>query len=90
MARIVGEPSMREDVVRVGNGGADLRYRPQFLEWSTTLQVTYVTSALTRGSLLSLLDAGGMGVGVGEWRPEKRGDFGTYTIDPTRDVEVLS
>lgn len=89
MVSLVGEPSMREDVVRVGMGGTDLRYRPQFLEWQTTLQITYVTSALTRDSLLSLIDAGGLGVGVGEWRPEKKGDFGTYTIDPTRDVEVI-
>jgi len=89
MVRIEGEPSMREDVVRVGMGGTDLRYRPQFLEWSTVLEVTYVTSMLTRGSLLSLIDAGGLGVGVGEWRPEKKGDFGTFKIDPTRKVEVV-
>ena len=34
------------------------------------------------------------GVGVGEWRPEKKGDFGTYRIDDSRgielDIEVLS
>lgn len=89
MVRIDGEPTMREDVVRVGMGGTDLRYRPQFLEWSTLLQITYVTSMLTRESLLSLVDAGGLGVGVGEWRPEKKGDFGTYRIDPTRKVEVV-
>ncbi len=89
MVRIEGEPTMREDVVRVGMGGTDLRYRPQFLEWSTTLEVTYVTSALTRDSLLSLIDAGGLGVGVGEWRPEKKGDFGTYKIDTTRNIEVI-
>jgi hypothetical protein len=90
LARIDGEAHMREDVVRVGRGGTDLRYRPEFPEWSTALEVTYVTSALTRGSLLSLIDAGGMGIGVGEWRPEKDGDFGTYRIDPTREVEVIS
>lgn len=89
LCRIEGEPRMREDVVTVGRGGTDLRYRPEFPEWSTTLDVTYVTSALTRGSVLSLIDAGGMGVGVGEWRPEKDGDFGTYRIDPTREVEVI-
>jgi len=89
LAEITGEPRMREDVVRVGRGGADLRYRPEFPEWSTVLTVTYVTAALTRGSVLSLIDAGGMGVGVGEWRPERDGDFGTYRIDPTRTVEVL-
>lgn len=89
LVRIEGEPHLREDVVRVNRGGTDLRYRPEFPEWTTLLEVTYVTSALTRGSLLSLIDAGGMGVGVGEWRPEKNGDFGTYRIDPTRKVEVI-
>jgi hypothetical protein len=89
LARITGEPKMREDVVRVGRGGTDLRYRPEFTQWSTTLEVVYVTSALTRSSVLSLIDAGGMGVGVGEWRPEKDGDFGTYRIDPDRQVEVI-
>jgi hypothetical protein len=86
---IAGEPHMREDVTRVARGGTDLRYRPQFDEWSAVLVVRYVTSALTRASVLSLIDAGGMGVGVGEWRPERDGDFGTYQVDPDRDVEVL-
>jgi hypothetical protein len=87
---ITGEPRMREDVVRVNRGGTDLRYRPEFLEWSALLTITYVKAMLTRNSLLSLLDAGGMGVGVGEWRPEKGGDFGTFQIDPDRDIEVLT
>lgn len=90
LARIVGTPRMREDVTRVGMGGTDLRYRPEFTEWSTTVEITYVKSMLTRESVLSLIDAGGMGVGVGEWRPEKKGDFGTFQIDDTRDVEVIS
>lgn len=82
------EPIMREDYVRVGQG-TDLRYRPQFTEWRATLTVLYVMSALTRGSVVSLIDAGGLGVGVGEWRPEKKGDFGTFQVDPTRDIEVI-
>lgn len=90
LARIIGEPTMREDIVTVGMGGHDLRYRPEFLEWSTEVDVTYVKSMLTRDSLLSLIDAGGMSVGICEWRVEKKGDFGTYQIDMTRDVEVIS
>lgn len=89
LARIEGEPRMREDVVRLGRGGTDLRYRPEFAPWRTSLIVTYVTSALTRGSVLSLIDAGGMGVGVGEWRPERDGTFGTYQIDQEREIEVI-
>jgi hypothetical protein len=89
LARIEGEPHMREDVVRVGKG-MDLRYRPEFPEWRTSLLVTYVRSTLTRASVLSLIDAGGIGIGVGEWRPERKGEFGTYRIDPEREVEVVS
>jgi hypothetical protein len=90
LAVITGEPTMREDVVRVGRGVADLRYRPEFREWSTVLRVTYVRANLTRGSVVSLIDAGGMGVGVGEWRPEKSGEFGTYRVDQDRTIEVIS
>lgn len=88
LTRIEGEPHPREDVVRVGKGGTDLRYRPAFESWTATLHVIYVKSALTRNSLLSLIDAAGMGVGVGEWRPERNGDFGTYRIDPDKTVEI--
>jgi hypothetical protein len=89
LVRIDGEPHMREDVVRVNRGGTDLRYRPEFKTWRTILTVTYVTSALTRDSLLSLIDAGGMGCGIGEWRPERDGDFGTYQVDDSREIEVV-
>lgn len=90
LVEIVGHPQMREDVVRLSgpSRSADLRYRPEFPEWSTTLTVTYITSSLSRQSVLSLIDAGGMGIGVGEWRPEKRGEFGTYMVDPNREVEI--
>lgn len=90
LVRITGSPRMREDIVRISMGKTDLRYRPEYPEWSAVLEVIYVTSSLTRDSLLSLIDAGGMGVGVGEWRPERGGEFGTYMIDSSREVEVIN
>ena len=87
---IEGEPHMREDVVTVGRGGHDLRYRPEFTDWRADVLITYVKASFTRGSVLTLLDAAGLGVGVGEWRPERNGDFGQFKIDDTRDVEVIS
>ena len=90
LVKIHGEPQMREDVVRLGgmSRSADLRYRPEFRDWTAELKVTYVTSNLSRDSVLSLIDAGGLGIGVGEWRPEKRGEFGCYEIDQSRDIEI--
>lgn len=88
---IVGEPRMREDTVRLSGPTrtADIRYRAEFPEWSVTLDVTYVTTGISRGSVLSLIDASGMGIGVGEWRPERSGEFGCFQIDPTREIEVI-
>lgn len=92
LVEIVGEPTMREDVVRLGgpSRSADLRYRPEFNPWSAELEVTFVASSISQSSVLSLIDAGGLGIGVGEWRPERRGEFGTYQIDQSRTVEVIS
>lgn len=91
LVEIFGEAEMREDVVRLGGmaRSADLRYRPMFAEWSAVLKVTFVSSALSESSVLSLIDAGGLGIGVGEWRPEKRGEFGTFAVDQEKDIEVL-
>jgi hypothetical protein len=92
LVEIEGIPEMREDVVRLGgpSRSADLRYRPMFTEWATTLTVTYIKSSIDMNSILSLIDAGGMGIGVGEWRPEKRGEYGTYEINRAVKIEVLS
>jgi hypothetical protein len=88
LVKINGEPHMREDVVRVGQG-TDLRYRGEFSQWSADLVITFVTSSLSQGSVLSLIDAGGMGVGVGEWRPQRSGEYGTYMVDTSKPIEVL-
>jgi len=88
LVKVTGEPHMREDAVTVGRT-RDLRYRPEFWPWSTTLTVSYVSTLLSRSSVLSLIDAGGLGVGICEWRPERGGPFGTYRVDPDREVEVL-
>jgi len=82
-------PHMREDVVRLGQGSTDLRYRAEFSPWQAELIVTYVESALSQDSVLSLIDSGGLGVGVGEWRPQRGGQYGTYQIDETRPVSII-
>jgi len=84
-------PRIREDVVRLAGASrsADLRYRPEFIGWRVNLFVTYVQSCISRNSVLNMINAGGMGVGVGEWRPERRGEFGTYTVPDNADIKVI-
>lgn len=86
---IEGEPKMREDPVRLSMNTTSLAYRGEFQEWRADLDITFVASALDLNSVLSLVDAAGMGVGIGEWRPEKRGQNGTFALDETREVVTL-
>lgn len=80
---IIGEPRMREDAVRNETGVADLRFRPEFVDWSAELRVLYVPSQLTTESVLALVDAAGLS-GIGEGRPNSKksmtGTFGTFEV----------
>lgn len=76
-----GEPVMREDCVRVGVGSTDLRYRPEFRNWATVITIQFDSSMLTVEDVINLINRAGFGVGIGEWRPEKGGEFGRYGFD---------
>lgn len=80
LVRIIGEPEMREDMVRVGMGTADLRYRGQFWPWSVVLRIRWNTTTLSVQQILNLLNTAGFGVGIGEWRPEKDGTNGMFHV----------
>lgn len=82
MAEIKGTtPIMREDMVRIGMGSADLRYRAEFRNWSMEMILEYNASGdMTLEQIVNIINAGGYSVGIGEWRPEKDGSFGTYHI----------
>lgn len=75
------DPLMREDTVRVGAGSTDLRYRPEFRNWSMILNFEFDAQALTQPTILNLVQRAGFGVGLGEWRPEKGGENGRFEVD---------
>lgn len=80
LIRIDGDPTMREDMVRVGAGVADIRYRGQFDPWSVELPVRYNTRSISLEQLANLLVIAGFSVGVGEWRPERDGSYGMWEL----------
>ncbi len=83
LAEIKGDtPMLREDIVKVGMGTADLRYRPIFEHWYVDMVLEYnENSSMKLDDILSCIQAGGYSVGVGEWRPERDGSFGRYHVD---------
>jgi hypothetical protein len=62
-------------------GSTDLRYRPQFDDWSVKITAQVDADILSADILANLVKRAGFGVGIGEWRPEKGGDFGRFEID---------
>ncbi len=90
LARIEGrKPQMREDMVRVGMGTADLRYRAEFTDWHVVLVVEYNANVLSEAQIMNLINTAGFAVGVGEWRPERDGINGRYRIATEADLAKL-
>lgn len=84
------EPVMREDMVRVGMGTADLRYRGEFKRWWVELDISYNASAISKEQLVNIFNTSGFGVGVGEWRPEKDGRNGRYHVANETETASLN
>jgi hypothetical protein len=81
LVKIEGKPEMREDMVRVGMGTADLRYRGEFKTWKTTFTVRHNANVLSAEQIVNLFDTAGFSVGVGEWRPQKDGSHGMFHVE---------
>lgn len=71
---------MREDMVRIGMGVADLRYRGAFKDWKCTLNIRYNARVIQPAQIANLFNTAGFAMGVGEWRPQKNGSYGMYHV----------
>ena len=74
-------PEMREDMVKVGMGTADIRYRGEFKNWYADLTISYNTNGqYSLENIVNIINAGGYVCGVGEWRPERDGQYGMFHV----------
>lgn len=84
LVAIAGEPKVYENFPRNANGNPDIRYRPIFYDWATTLRVSFVKSRIDAQSVYNLVDHAGQMVGIGEWRPGSKtsntGSFGRFAV----------
>ena len=83
------EPICREDIVRIGQNKTDMRYRPEFRKWSAVVECVVDPSALSDQDVINLVNRAGFGIGIGEWRPEKGGEYGRFELDTTAPVEHI-
>ncbi len=69
------------------NHTPDVRTRPIFPEWAADVTVQYVSQVLTERTIAALFGAAGMIVGIGDWRGEKGGPYGSYRLVQENDAE---
>ena len=74
-------PVPREDMVKVGMGTADIRYRGEFRNWYADLVVSYNANGMySLEQIVNIINAGGYACGIGEWRPERDGQYGMFHV----------
>lgn len=92
LLRIYGSaPEKREDMVRVGTGltkTATLAYRAQFTVWGLRVTGRFNASVLTSEALAFLIQEAGTGVGIGEWRNERKGMFGAFHMSTPEEEQA--
>lgn len=71
---------MRCDMVRIGMGTADLRFRGMVKNWTMKFPVKFNAGVFSLEQVMNLIQTAGFSVGLAEWRPERNGDFGTFEI----------
>lgn len=75
------KPIMREDMVKVGMGTADIRYRGEFRNWYVDMPISFNKNGKYEfEQIVNIINAGGYVCGVGEWRPERDGQYGMFHV----------
>jgi hypothetical protein len=87
---LYGTPELYMAMVRNSdiNRTPDVRTRPIFPEWACTVNISYVRDSLTEQAVFNLLGAAGLIVGLGDWRPQKGGPFGRFTLVGDDDANL--
>lgn len=87
-------PRMREDMVRLSTGVADIRFRGEFqLPWWIKLQVRYNAGVISVEQVFNLFNIAGFCSGLGEHRPSspesKNGSGGMFHVASSEEIERL-
>jgi len=68
-------------VVVPATKGRVVRYRPRLNDWKLTMQVEWDPTLISDVQLRQIMDHAGQRVGVGDFRPQKKGPFGRFVVE---------
>lgn len=61
-------------------GGRILRHRPIFHDWEVSFEIELDTEIMSASLLREIVDAAGKRIGLGDFRPDRRGPFGKFLV----------
>lgn len=67
--------------------GKIMRHRPRFNQWSATFDLQVNERTLPLSLVHQLLNEAGESIGIGDFRPEKRGPFGRFRVTSFEEVK---
>lgn len=72
-------------VVIPSTRGRVMRYRPMFKEWVLEFHITF-EDEIHPDTIKESLEIAGKYVGIGDWRPEKKGKFGKFQVTEFKEA----
>ena len=67
-------------VVVPATKGRIVRHRPYFKDWHLSFDIEFDPTLVSVAELRKVVDDTGARVGIGDFRPEKKGPFGRFTV----------
>jgi len=73
-------------VVIPSTKGRVMRYRPMFKEWKLVFEIEF-EDEISAEAVKEALEIAGKYIGIGDWRPEKKGKFGKFQVTSFQEVK---
>ena len=67
--------------------GRMMIHRPRFDKWACEFRIVLQDEGIDIASLKEILDYAGAYVGVGDWRPQKKGMFGKFIVTEFKEIK---
>ena len=67
--------------------GRNLLHRPMLKEWEIDFEVVFDENSIEPPVMKELFDIAGKIVGIGDWRPAKKGRFGKFQVTSWKEIK---
>ena len=74
-------------VVIPSTGGRIMKYRARLDKWSMTFDLEVDTTMFSVGFARTLVDDAGKRIGLGDFRPDRKGPFGKFNVTKWKEVK---